>query len=67
MVYLLEYQGVFLTYYYYLYDTGKINAMELSKIIDDIKFDIISIKIITPIRNITIQNKIKPMDMISPV
>ncbi|AAG02749.1 hypothetical protein AMV043 [Betaentomopoxvirus amoorei] len=67
MVYLLEYQGIFMTHYYYLYDTGKINAKQLAEICKKTKSTMIILKVITTIRNSTIQNKIKPMDMISPV
>ncbi|CCU55648.1 unknown similar to AMEV043 [Choristoneura rosaceana entomopoxvirus 'L'] len=67
MVYLIECKGVFLTHYYYLYDTGKINDKQLADIAEKAQSTMITLKVITTIRNLTIQNKIKPMDMISPV
>ncbi|CCU56267.1 unknown similar to AMEV043 [Mythimna separata entomopoxvirus 'L'] len=67
MLYQLKWNGIAMTYYYAQYDTKKINAEELANICKEIRCNMICIKVLTTIRDITLQDKIKPMDMISPI
>lgn len=67
MILNLEYQGIYLSYYYYQIFKKRINVKELTEITDQIKCDMISIILTTTIPSYTIQNKIKPIEYLSPI
>lgn len=68
MILILEYQGISLTYYYYLLINGKKNSEQMTKeIVEHLKCDMINIILTTTIPEYTLQNKIKPIEFFSPI